>query len=153
MLIRAAAELARGPRNPEIVVGGPGSAPEAHGVTFLGGLTDRERAALLGRTDVFVAPQTGGESFGMVIIEALAAGASVAASDLPAFRELLAGADPGVAVTFRTGDAAALVSAVSSLLEGVRNPSDAREFASRFDWGVVGPQVVRAYERAAARRG
>src|SRR5699024_2780071 len=72
-------------------------------VEFLGGVSDADKAALLSSVDVYVAPQTGGESFGIVLVEAMSAGAMVVASDLGAFRRVL---DEGRAgALFRTGDA------------------------------------------------
>ena len=79
---------------------------DARAVEFLGGITDDEKAALLRSVDVYCAPQTGGESFGIVLVEAMSAGAAVVASDLGAFRRVL---DEGTAGTlFRTGDPADL---------------------------------------------
>ncbi len=58
-------------------------------VTFLGRASDEDKAAALRTADVYVAPNTGGESFGIVLVEAMAAGATVLASDIPAFRRVL----------------------------------------------------------------
>jgi phosphatidylinositol alpha-mannosyltransferase len=52
---------------------------------FLGSVSDADKASLLASVDVYVAPQTGGESFGIVLVEAMSAGAAVLASDLEAF--------------------------------------------------------------------
>ncbi len=72
----------------------------------LGAVDDATKAAALRSVDVFCAPNVGGESFGMVLTEAMAAGAPVLASDLDAFRAVL-GAEPAGAL-FPTGDAGAL---------------------------------------------
>ncbi len=61
------------------------------GVRFLGRLTDAEVAAVLRRADVLCAPSLGGESFGVVLLEGIAAGCLVVASDIPGYREALAG--------------------------------------------------------------
>ncbi len=80
-----------------LVVGG-GDVDEARGllppevrdqVTFLGVVSDEDKAAALRTVDVYVAPNTGGESFGIVLVEAMAAGATVLASDIDAFRRVL----------------------------------------------------------------
>ena len=52
-------------------------------------MTDQEKASALRTADVCVAPNTAGESFGIVLAEAMAAGATVLASDLPAFARVL----------------------------------------------------------------
>ncbi|HEY0168633.1 MAG TPA: glycosyltransferase family 4 protein [Jatrophihabitans sp.] len=63
-------------------------------VVMLGMVSEQDKAALLRSVDVYVAPNTGGESFGIILLEALAAGAAIVASDLPAFRRVLDPADP-----------------------------------------------------------
>ena len=67
------------------------------------GARDADKAAALRTADVYVAPNTGGESFGIVLVEAMAAGATVLASDLPAFRRVLD--DGAYGVLFPNGDA------------------------------------------------
>ena len=57
---------------------------------------DDDKAALLRSVDVYVAPHTGGESFGIVLVEAMSAGAPVVASDLGAFRRVLDDGELGV---------------------------------------------------------
>ena len=98
--------------------------------------------------DLYVAPNTGGESFGIILIEAMSARATVLASDLPAFARVL---DGGVAgEMFRNGDPADLARAVVSLL---RDPARreqlaaaGRERANAFDWSVVAADVMAVYE-------
>ena len=68
---------------------------------------------MLRSVDAYVAPNTGGESFGMILTEAMAAGAPVVASDLDAFRRVLVGAG----ALFPTGDAAALEATLARLLD------------------------------------
>lgn len=58
-------------------------------VEFLGMVSDEDKARLLRSVDVYVAPNTGGESFGIILVEALSAGAPVLASDLDAFAQVL----------------------------------------------------------------
>ena len=65
------------------------SALARHGdaVVFLGGVSDADKAAMLASTSCYVAPQTGGESFGIVLVEAMAAGTRVVASDITAWEK------------------------------------------------------------------
>jgi phosphatidylinositol alpha-mannosyltransferase len=95
-----------------------------------------------------VAPNTGGESFGIVLAEAMAAGCAVVCSDLPAFRAVIG--DDGVRVG--VGDPGALAAAVVELLE---DPAAARGLGERarlgvkrFDWGVIVDRYRDAYRRA-----
>ena len=131
-------------------------APVADAVELLGPLDDADKAALLRSVDVFVAPHTGGESFGIVLVEALSAGAPVVASDLGAFRRVLADGDLGV--IFPTGDQDSLAAAVGDLLAdpGRRAELSGRGSAAvrRYDWSRVAHQVLTVYEtvRAGADR-
>jgi phosphatidyl-myo-inositol alpha-mannosyltransferase len=115
---------------------------------FLGMVTDADKAALLRSVDVYVAPHTGGESFGIVLVEAMSAGAPVLASDLDAFRRVLD--DGRLGGQFPTGDAAALATALVDLLAdpGCRATLSARAGAAvrRYDWSVVGEEVLAVYE-------
>jgi phosphatidylinositol alpha-mannosyltransferase len=116
--------------------------------TVLGEVPDATKASLLRSVDVLCAPNTGGESFGIVLAEALAAGTPVVASDLDAFRRVL-----GPAALFAPpGDPSALASALASMLD---DPVRRKEFASAgasralaFDWSVVADQVLRVYDAA-----
>lgn len=74
-------------------------------VVMLGMVSEQDKAALLRSVDVYVAPNTGGESFGIILLEALAAGTPIVASDLPAFRRVLdpaAAAEPDLAAAQRS---------------------------------------------------
>src|SRR3954452_13091244 len=75
-------------------------------VSLLGELSEADKAAFLRSVDVYCAPNLLGESFGVVLIEALAAGAPIVASDLDAFARVLEHGAAGVLV--RRGDPAAL---------------------------------------------
>ena len=119
---------------------------------FLGMVSDADKAALLSSADVYVAPHTGGESFGIVLAEALAAGAPVLASDLDAFRAVLG--DPPAGVLFRTGDPAALAAALGALLDDPARRAAlslaGRARAAEFDWSLVAADVERVYRAAVA---
>ena len=125
---------------------------------ILGGVDDATKAAALRSMDVYCAPNTGGESFGMVLTEAMAAGTAVLASDLGAFRAVLSaeGDTPegSAGVLFPTGDARGLASALAALLDDPRRRAAlgaaARTRAAAFDWPVVAADVLRVYRAAIA---
>ena len=124
VLLDAVRRLA--PTRPDlrVLVAGSGDAVElrrragrvADRLDVLGPVDDATKAAALRSVDVFCAPHTGGESFGIVLTEALAAGAPVLASDLPAFRAVL-GEERPAGVLFPVGDAAALAERLADLLD------------------------------------
>ena len=121
-------------------------------VTFLGRASDEEKAAALRTADVYVAPNTGKESFGIVLVEGMAAGATVLASDIPAFRRVLDGGRYGV--LFRNGDLEDLVARLAGLLDDPARRAAldeaSRVAVRRYDWSTVAAQIVRVYETVAA---
>lgn len=122
----------------------------AERIEFLGVADDAVKARMLRSVDVFCAPQLGGESFGMVLVEAMAAGAAVVASDLAAFRAVAG----GVAEFVPPGDEAALAGALRGLLGSQRRRALLAEAGRRragvFEWPVVARSVARVYETAVA---
>jgi phosphatidylinositol alpha-mannosyltransferase len=83
-------------------------------VEWLGRLTDEEKVARLASADVLCAPSLRGESFGVVLIEAMAAGTAIVASDLPGYRRV---ARPDVdALLTPPGDTSALAAALKRVL-------------------------------------
>lgn len=119
-------------------------------VTFLGGVSDEDKETLLASATCYVAPQTGGESFGIVLVEAMAAGTNVVASDLTAFSDVLGAGRYGA--LFTTGDGADLARV---LVETLTHPDQAarrREAASvavaRYDWSAVTDAVLDVYDLA-----
>lgn len=124
-------------------------------VEFLGGVSEEDKAALLGSVDVYVAPHTGGESFGIVLVEAMSAGACVVASNLSAFRQVLAGGEAGV--LFPVGDASALADALCGTLADADLRARLVEVGSRhverYDWAVVAARVLDVYEMVTSAAG
>lgn len=120
-----------------------------------GAVDDGAKAALLAEADVYVGPHLGGESFGVVLAEAMAAGAAVAASDLPAFVSMLDGGRMGA--LFRTGDPAELRDTVLSLLGDDERRAGlagrASRHVGRFDWSVVVDDVLDVYDGVLADQG
>ncbi|MDX6296505.1 MAG: phosphatidyl-myo-inositol alpha-mannosyltransferase [Nocardioidaceae bacterium] len=121
-------------------------------VEFLGQVTDVDRARLLSSATVYVAPQIGGESFGVVLVEAMAAGAAVAASALPAFRAVLGGGELGE--LFAVGDPLDLARAVGSLLDDPQRRTSMRERAAvavkRYDWSELVGDIEAVYSAVVA---
>ncbi len=117
-------------------------------VEFLGMISDADKARLLRSVDLYVAPNTGGESFGIILVEAMSAGAPVLASDLDAFAQVL---DQGAAgELFANEDADALAAAAVRLLGDDVRRAELRKHGSahvrRFDWAVVGADILAVYE-------
>ena len=140
-----------------LLVAGSGNAEEVRAalsprvreaVVFLGRVSDEDKARLLRTVDVYVAPHLGGESFGIVLVEAMAAGAPVLASDLDAFRRVLEGGRAGA--LFPVGDAGALARAALDLLDDPvrrdRLRGEAARAVRRYDWTRVAQDVLAVYE-------
>ena len=124
----------------------------AGSLVMLGMVSEADKASLLRSVDVYVAPNTGGESFGIILLEAMAARTAIVASDLDAFRRVL---DDGRAgVLFRNRDAAGLARALDLVLsdEALRGQLAAAsaEVVRPYDWAVIASQILRVYEIAIA---
>ena len=119
-------------------------------VVFLGGVSDEDKAAMLASATCYVAPQTGGESFGIVLVEAMAAGTRVIASDLKAFSDVLAEGRYGA--LFRNEDGGDLARAIINTLQDVPAAQARQEAASqvvgRYDWSAVTDEVLDVYDMA-----
>jgi phosphatidyl-myo-inositol alpha-mannosyltransferase len=154
------------PERPQLrlLIAGPGDPDEVYEqvpaalrerVVVLGRVSDADRIRMLHSVDVFCAPNTGGESFGYVLVEAMASGAPIVASDLEAFRQVLRGGEAGE--LFPTGDAAALAAAAGRLLDDPAHraslAAEASEAVREFDWSVVAKDVLRVYQAVAPASG
>ncbi|MGI5467700.1 glycosyltransferase family 4 protein [Streptomyces sp. CA-132043] len=117
-------------------------------VEFLGMVTDEDKARLLRSVDLYVAPNTGGESFGIILVEAMSAAAPVLASDLDAFAQVLDQGEAGE--LFTNEDAGALAASAIRLLRDPSRLTELRERGSRhvrrFDWSTVGADILAVYE-------
>ncbi|WP_227981670.1 glycosyltransferase family 4 protein [Nocardia spumae] len=115
---------------------------------FLGQVSDAEKASAMRSADVYCAPNLGGESFGIVLVEAMAAGTAVVASELDAFRRVLRDGTAGSLVP--VGDSTALARAIDVLLtDGGRRAAQVRiadQVVGEYDWPVVAEQILRVYE-------
>jgi phosphatidylinositol alpha-mannosyltransferase len=119
-------------------------------VRFLGEVAERDKARLFHSCDVLCAPNLGGESFGIVLVEAMASGCAIVCSDLEEFKKVAGDA----AVFAPRGDPTALGEALRSVLtdEDRRRQLEAMALAraALFDWSQIVPQVEEIYERARA---
>jgi len=117
-------------------------------VVLLGEVSDEDRVRMLHSVDVFCAPNTGGESFGYVLVEAMASGATIVASDIDAFHQVLRGGEAGE--LFEVGSPEGLAAAASRLLDDPGHraalASAAMAAVREFDWSVIARDVLRVYE-------
>jgi len=116
-------------------------------IQFLGPVSEDDKARLLSSTAAYIAPNTGSESFGIVLVEALAAGATVIASNLPSFEEVVGNAG----YLFRNEDPAHLAQTIENAL-GVDRTIAARTRAATFDWNVIVPQLEEIYDLASSNQ-
>ncbi|MEP7090883.1 MAG: glycosyltransferase family 4 protein [Nocardioidaceae bacterium] len=157
LLAEAFSAIASGRPGLRLLVVGGGDVEEARAlvepavadqVRFLGRACDEDKAAALRTADVYVAPNTGGESFGIVLAEGMAAGATVLASDIPAFRTVLDGGVNGV--LFRNQDVGDLTAQLRAVLDDPARRAaldDAARSAVRiYDWSSVAGRILRVYE-------
>ena len=142
-----------------VLVAGPGDGREViesidpelrHRFEFLGRISEEEKADFMSSVALYVAPNTGGESFGIILAEALASGACVVASDIPAFDSLLGGGEFGA--LFTSEDSKDLATTIIDLLGDADKRSElarkGKEHAQIFNWEVVAEQIFSIYEMA-----
>lgn len=139
----------------EVVIAGQGDRGLPRDCRGVGMISNADRARLLGSTDVFVAPHRARESFGIVLLEAMASGAPIVASDLPAFVDLLRDGDTDqLGTLFPAGDPERLAAAVITTLadrSAVRRRAGRARAASRgYDWAMVGPRLADIYQSTLA---
>jgi phosphatidylinositol alpha-mannosyltransferase len=140
-----------------LLIAGPGDTGEVAArvpaslrdrVVLLGQVSEAVKVQVYHSVDVFCAPNTGGESFGIVLAEAMAAGAPIVASDLDAFRRVLRGGRAGE--LFASGDAADLAAAIRRLLDDPQRRAVLSAAASAavrdYDWTKIARDVVKVYE-------
>ncbi len=157
VLVDALPVISRFAPDVKVLVAGPGDPAEViedidpqlrQRFEFLGKISEDEKADFMSSVAVYVAPNTGGESFGIILAEALAGGACVVASDIPAFEDLLGQGEFGA--LFESESATELAKVVIDLL---RDENKRKELSSRgkeraklFDWTVVAQQIYSVYE-------
>lgn len=116
---------------------------------FLGRISDEEKAQFYRSLTLYVAPQTGGESFGIVLAEAMAATCPIVASQLPAFCDVTHNGQ--CAQLFETGNAHACAQAILQVLNSTdlqhSLATKGMKRAQDFDWSTVVDQVLAVYRR------
>lgn len=161
VLIDSLPIVARFIPNVKYLIAGPGDSEDflkkidpqlRNRIKFLGRLTDEEKASFLKSIKIYVAPNTGGESFGIILTEALSAGTAVVASDIPAFKAVLENGEAGA--LFNSEDSENLAKTLVSMLkdEEKRNrlANNGKLSAQKYDWQVVAEQIESVYEMAIA---
>ena len=171
ILLAAFEQLAAERPGLRLLIAGPGDPDEVRHalpaevferVVLLGQVSDVDKARMLRSVDLYVAPNIGGESFGIVLLEAMAVGTPVLASDLEAFRAVLDAGRSGR--LFTTGDPDDLARKAAELLDDpdarAALAALGRTTARSYDWSTVARDIVRVYETVAvdapdavARRG
>jgi len=159
VLLAAIPEIVTQVSNLRILVAGPGDSEDfskqvpsqlRNRITFLGRISELEKAQFFKSISLYIAPNTGGESFGIILAEAMAARTPIVASNLPAFAKLLDQGKSGELFTSESSNA--LASAVLHLLgndDARKQIADAGfEKAKIFDWDTVGNQISSVYEMA-----
>jgi phosphatidyl-myo-inositol alpha-mannosyltransferase len=124
-------------------------------IDLLGQVSEADKARMLRSVDVYCAPNTGQESFGIILLEAMAARTAIVASDIDAFRQVLDGGAAGE--LFDTGNPVALADALATLLDDParreRLIAGGTKAVAPFDWSIIAEQVLRVYELAIAGAG
>ena len=161
VLIDSLPIVARFIPNVKYLIAGPGESKDfikeidpqlRNRIQFVGRLTDEEKESFLKSVKIYVAPNTGGESFGIILTEALSAGTAVVASDIPAFKAVLENGEAGA--LFINEDSKDLAKTLISLLKDNENretlASNGKLSAQKYDWQVVAEQIENIYEMAIA---
>ena len=142
-----------------VLIAGPGDSEEVlekvnpqlrDRVEFLGKISEEDKADFLASVSLYIAPNTGGESFGIILAEAMAGGATVVASDIPAFADVLGDGKYGALFESENSESLAKV-IIDMLRDNEKRKALAiagAAHAQRFDWSQVGEEIFEVYELA-----
>ena len=157
VLLEALPVIARFAPDVKVFVAGPGDPTEVeksidpqlrHRFEFLGKISEQDKANFMSSVSIYVAPNTGGESFGIILAEALAGGACVVASDIPAFDDLLGHGEFGA--LFKSEDPTDLAKVIIDLLRDDKKRFElakaGRSRGQSFDWELIAQQIFSVYE-------
>ncbi len=117
-------------------------------VEFLGRVTDEEKARYFKSADIFCSPATGRESFGIVLLEAMAAGKPVVATNIDGYASVITHGEEGLLVEPKSDKA--LADAISSLIDAPQLRASlaerGRKKANEYRWEIVAGKVMDYYE-------
>ena len=161
VLLAAIPLIAQSIPDVQLLVGGPGN-PESFTkkldpairsrIKFLGRLSEEEKADFFKSVDLYIAPNTHGESFGIILAEAMAGSAPIVASNIRAFSDLLKNGELGA--LFENEDSRACAAVITGLLKDSERrlalQARSAEESIRFDWDSVGNAIAGVYEIATA---
>lgn len=164
VLVPALEQLARQRPGLRLLVAGRGEADEfldgvprilRDRIDLMGQVSEHDKARMLKSVDVYCAPNTGQESFGIILLEAMAARSPIVASELDAFKRVLGGGVAGQ--LFPIGDSPALAVELARVLDDRALAGRLADAGTRavqpFDWPVVVKEVLRVYDLAIAGAG
>ena len=124
-------------------------------VLFAGRVDDADKARFYKTAQIFCAPSTGQESFGIVLLEAMAAGLPVVASDIHGYKRVVQRNVTGLLVEPKSPEA--LADALERLIcdPGLRQRlgEAGSQRAPEYDWSHVAAQLVELYEEVIRRKG
>ena len=159
ILLKSMQEVVREFPDARLLVAGPGDEASlmkrvpseiSSRVTFLGRLSEEDKVKFFHSVSVYVAPNTGGESFGIILAEAMASETAIIASDIPAFYDLLQGGESGALFTSESSE-----SLTKTIIELFRDEElrltlarKGLERSADFDWKKVAEDIVDVYEAA-----
>ena len=148
VLVESLPVISRFAPDVKVFVAGPGDPEDVidtidpqlrHRFEFLGKISEEDKADFMSSVALYVAPNTGGESFGIILAEALAGGACVVASDIPAFDDLLGHGEYGA--LFQSESSTELAKVVIDLLRDKEKREklaiSGKSHAQLFDWKEV----------------
>ena len=159
VLLDALPIIARFVPDIRVLIAGPGDSEEIlekvdsqlrHRVEFLGKISEAEKADFLSSISLYIAPNTGGESFGIILAEAMAGGSTVVASDIPAFADVLG--DGKFGALFESENSESLAKVIIDLMRDDQKRNElaiaGSVHAQRYDWSQVGEEIFEVYELA-----
>lgn len=157
VLLAALPAIAAAHPTVRLLVAGPGDAEDLLAelpddlrarVRLLGKIDEAEKADFFATGDLYIAPNTGGESFGIVLLEAMASHVPVVASDIDAFVKVLDGGRCGA--LFDNENPESLAAVVNALLDQPERRAtlvkDAAAHVRKYDWDTVAREVLNVYE-------
>lgn len=123
-------------------------------VNFIGPVSDEELARYYKTAHVFCAPSTGFESFGVVLLEAMASGLPIVASDIPGYHTVLTPGQEGVLVPPRKAEplAQAILQLLQNPQERARMGEAGMKKARQYTWDKIAKQVLDYYQELLAQR-